>query len=223
MDPKQTHPGVDWALLILIFVLGGALVCALLLLLTDIGVSGSIAIGLVVASIVALLFWRVFLTPLPAPGELTAPVVENPVKAEAPAPAPAPAPAAAPAATVSQPAQAPAAPVQPTTPLPGEAELADRKGSWSYNGEDSGEVAKPAGLEGARDGKADDLKKISGVGPKLEGVLNGLGIYHFDQIAAWSDMEIAWVDSHLEGFHGRATRDKWVDQAKTLAADTASS
>jgi predicted flap endonuclease-1-like 5' DNA nuclease len=41
-------------------------------------------------------------------------------------------------------------------------------------------------LKDARDGKPDDLKKISGVGPKLEGVLNEMGFYHFDQIAAWT-------------------------------------
>jgi len=42
--------------------------------------------------------------------------------------------------------------------------------------------AKPETLTAARAGGADDLKRISGVGPKLEGVLNDLGFYHFDQI-----------------------------------------
>ena len=45
-----------------------------------------------------------------------------------------------------------------------------------------------------------------------------MGFYHFDQIANWTDAEIAWVDSNLEGFKGRATRDEWVAQAKILAA-----
>ena len=54
--------------------------------------------------------------------------------------------------------------------------------------------------------------------PKLEQVCNSLGFYHFDQIAAWTADEIAWVDSNLEGFRGRVTRDDWVAQAKQLAA-----
>ena len=74
------------------------------------------------------------------------------------------------------------------------------------------------GLDAPREGKADDLKEIKGVGPKLEKLLNSLGFYHFDQVAAWTDRELAWVDDNLEGFKGRATRDEWVAQAKELAA-----
>ena len=64
--------------------------------------------------------------------------------------------------------------------------------------------------------KPDDLKKISGVGPKLEGILNGLGIYKFEQIAKWKKLERDWVDNHLR-FKGRIDRDDWVSQAKKLA------
>ncbi|TRW97332.1 NADH-quinone oxidoreductase subunit NuoE [Paracoccus sp. M683] len=80
------------------------------------------------------------------------------------------------------------------------------------------EGTRPQGLDAARDGKADDLKLIKGVGPKLEALLNSLGFWHFDQIAAWTADELAWVDSNLEGFHGRASRDEWVSQARLLAA-----
>ncbi|MEF3047484.1 NADH-quinone oxidoreductase subunit NuoE [Pseudotabrizicola sp. L79] len=80
------------------------------------------------------------------------------------------------------------------------------------------EGVKPAGLSAARGGKADNLKEIKGVGPKLEELLHSLGFFHFDQIAAWTDAELAWVDSNLEGFKGRASRDAWVEQAKVLAA-----
>ena len=48
-------------------------------------------------------------------------------------------------------------------------------------------------------------------------MLNSLGFWHFDQIAAWQADELAWVDSNLEGFHGRASRDEWVSQAAELA------
>ena len=77
---------------------------------------------------------------------------------------------------------------------------------------------RPAGLTGARSGAADDLKRIKGVGPKLEQLCHSLGFYHFDQIAAWTADEIAWVDENLEGFKGRVTRDDWVAQARILAA-----
>lgn len=82
----------------------------------------------------------------------------------------------------------------------------------------TGRAKKPAALKVARGGKADNLKEIKGVGPKLEVLLNSLGFYHFDQIAKWTDAELAWVDSNLEGFKGRASRDGWVAQAKILAA-----
>lgn len=80
------------------------------------------------------------------------------------------------------------------------------------------EGTRPEALDAARDGKADDLKMIKGVGPKLELMLNELGFYHFDQIAAWSADEVAWVDQNLKGFKGRVSRDNWVEQATTLAA-----
>lgn len=77
---------------------------------------------------------------------------------------------------------------------------------------------QPQGLASAREGGADDLKKIKGVGPKLEQMLNEMGYYHFDQIAAWTADEVAWVDANLKGFKGRVSRDTWVEQAKLLAA-----
>ena len=75
----------------------------------------------------------------------------------------------------------------------------------------------PETLQGPREGEADDLKLLKGVGPKLEQTLNELGFYHFDQVAAWTDAEVAWVDSRLK-FKGRIARDGWIEQAKILAA-----
>lgn len=82
----------------------------------------------------------------------------------------------------------------------------------------AGEDTRPAGLSAPREGKADDLKLILGIGPKLEALCHSLGFFHFDQIAGWTTNEIAWVDVNLEGFKGRVTRDNWVAQAKILAA-----
>ena len=66
------------------------------------------------------------------------------------------------------------------------------------------------------EGKADDLKLISGIGPKLEGVLNGLGFWHFAQIAKWTKKDVSIVDDELS-FKGRIERDDWIKQAKELA------
>ncbi|MEM9426550.1 MAG: endonuclease [Pseudomonadota bacterium] len=92
----------------------------------------------------------------------------------------------------------------------------DYDGDGIKEGTDEG--TRPAGLDAPRDGKADNLKEIKGIGPKLEKLCNRLGFWHFDQVANWTSDEVAWVDANLEGFKGRVTRDKWVDQAKVLAA-----
>jgi len=62
-----------------------------------------------------------------------------------------------------------------------------------------------------------DLKAISGIGPKLEKVLNGLGIWTYGQIAAWTAEEIAWVEDYLS-LAGRIGRDDWTGQATALVA-----
>jgi predicted flap endonuclease-1-like 5' DNA nuclease len=75
---------------------------------------------------------------------------------------------------------------------------------------------KPELLSAPRDGKKDDLKKIKGVGPKIEGILNEKGIYHYDQVAAWKRKDVKWFDEELS-FKGRIDREEWVKQAKALA------
>ena len=82
----------------------------------------------------------------------------------------------------------------------------------------TGKPVRPKGLPGARDGKPDKLQMISGVGPKLEKTLHGLGYFHFDQIAAWGKDQVDWVDEHLR-YKGRIERDEWIAQAKLLAAE----
>jgi NADH-quinone oxidoreductase subunit E len=78
---------------------------------------------------------------------------------------------------------------------------------------------RPAAID--RPAAPDDLKLISGVGPKLEQVLNGLGVWTFAQIAAWTAEEIAWVDDYL-AFRGRIGRDGWLTQAAALAVQVGS-
>ncbi len=81
---------------------------------------------------------------------------------------------------------------------------------------------RPTALAEAPEDGGDDLKLIKGVGVKLAAQLNELGYYRFSQIAAWGEAELAWVDSNLTGFTGRATRDDWIGQARELMADPAS-
>ena len=179
-------------------------------------------------------------TPTGSVAESTPVAAAEPVEEPAPIIEDTPEPAAVSTGAIEVPEDA-GPRVLPSTPLAGEAELASRKGTWTYTapeateapkapaaplgedydgdgileGKDEGE--KPALLDGPREGVADDLKQIKGIGPKLEALCNRLGIYHFDQIGAWTDQEIAWVDANLEGFKGRVSRDQWVAQARVLA------
>ena len=63
---------------------------------------------------------------------------------------------------------------------------------------------------------ADDLKRISGVGPVMEQKLHQLGIYTFDQVSRMTDREYDLLDSIIDEFPGRAKRDDWAGQATKL-------
>jgi large subunit ribosomal protein L21 len=102
-----------------------------------------------------------------------------------------------------------------TTPKPEKAAKAEQPAK----AEAPAAAAAAPELLKAPQGEADDLKKITGVGPKLEERLNDLGIYHYRQIAALTAGQAAWVDEQLKA-GGRIERDDWVGQAKTLAAES---
>ncbi|WP_419907949.1 50S ribosomal protein L21 [Hoeflea sp.] len=74
----------------------------------------------------------------------------------------------------------------------------------------------PAAIFSAPKGDADDLKKISGVGPVLEKKLHAFGVTQYAQIAAFTKDDIAKLDEALN-FKGRIERDDWIGQAKALA------
>jgi small subunit ribosomal protein S2 len=78
------------------------------------------------------------------------------------------------------------------------------------------EEGKPAfkGIDAPR-GEADDLKRLPGVGPKLEQRLNDIGVYHFWQIADLDEEGVAALDRTLN-LKGRVERDGWVAAAKKL-------
>ena len=65
----------------------------------------------------------------------------------------------------------------------------------------------------------DDLKKIKGIGPKLEKLLNELGVYTYHQVGKMTEREYEQIDELLSKFKGRAKRDKWAQQAKKLMSN----
>jgi predicted flap endonuclease-1-like 5' DNA nuclease len=79
---------------------------------------------------------------------------------------------------------------------------------------------RPRGLPHARNGGRDDLKQISGLGPLDESALNNLGIYHFDQVAGWTEREVLWLENHAFA-RGRIGRERWQAQARALAGGDA--
>ena len=168
----------------------GLVVLAVCLFLIDMGILASIFMGAVVFIVVGLLLGWIFCSELK-------PLVQPNDTSAAPS-APEPAPVSEPAPATAPVAQAPKAEAP-------EVEAVE-------------DAVRPEALSRARDGGADDLKMIKGVGPKLEIMLNELGFYHFDQIAGWSAAEVAWVNDNLTGFKGRVSRDNWVEQARKLAS-----
>jgi len=74
------------------------------------------------------------------------------------------------------------------------------------------EVPAFVGIDAPR-GEADDLKRITGISPKLEQSLNDLGVYHFWQLSDLDANAVAALDGALK-VNGRVTRDNWVAQAK---------
>ncbi|WP_412073063.1 NADH-quinone oxidoreductase subunit E [Tritonibacter mobilis] len=105
----------------------------------------------------------------------------------------------------------------PAQPEAAAAKVTEPKAEPKAEATETVEEKAPETLTAAREGGADDLKLLKGVGPKLEQTLNELGFFHFDQIAKWTEAEVAWVDARLK-FKGRIERDGWIDQAKQLAA-----
>lgn len=132
-----------------------------------------------------------------------------------PKPAVTPKPAKA-AATTARPASVPRQekPQETTRPAPVAAPPAGKPpvASLALMPED---FRRPKAIE--KPSKPDDLRKINGIGPKVEKVLHGLGIWTFAQIAGWEAEEIAWVDDYL-GLEGRIERDGWIAEAARRAA-----
>ena len=201
----------SWLLAAIVAVLA-VVICRLF---AELSWPGAIFVGVVSLGVLGLLFSWLFCRPLASLEELNA---QSPAE-----PAPVAKPAAAPAAAAAPVAAATTAVAEDPAPAPKPAKKpaakpkATKKAAAEKAPEPAGDESEPALMKAPKGGSGDDLKQIKGVGPKLEGTLNDLGIWHFEQIAAWTEKEIAWVDARLR-FKGRIERDGWIDQATTLAA-----
>ena len=192
---------------------------------------------LVAAAVFILLWWLLgMLWADDAPTTSAAAPTPEPVRTPAPIPAPVAAAPAAPMAEAAAPASvsgpaamftaepaAAAAPApKPKTAAKAPAKAAAVKAPAKPAVAKAPKVKKPDGpvrLSAPRKGKADDLKEIEGIGPALEKLCNELGFYHFDQIAGWSDADVAWVDANMKTFKGRVVRDKWIAQSKIIITE----
>ena len=207
---KEAPPLHGWA----IAIAAGALMFGASFVAMGIGANGAVGIGVVVALIVGIVFTIAERAPKSAPAaKVAASVAANPVVANTVATSAAPSVSSAPSAPVSEPAPQAEAIVAP-------AATARAEPVATPDAAPDAAPTRPQGLS-APVGAADDLKRISGVGPVLEGKLNALGFFHFWQIARWSGAEVDWVDSYLS-FKGRIDRDNWIEQAMTLAKESPS-
>lgn len=63
----------------------------------------------------------------------------------------------------------------------------------------------------------DNLQEIEGIDESLEDKLNELGIFHFDQIAKWSEKNFEWVIEHFSLDEEKIKEEKWIEQAKEFS------
>lgn len=78
------------------------------------------------------------------------------------------------------------------------------------------DAPRPASLYQSRPSDVDDLKKVKGIGPVMERILNENGCYHFKQLANFSQKDIEWISAAIATFPDRIERDRWVEQAQSL-------
>jgi predicted flap endonuclease-1-like 5' DNA nuclease len=194
----MTDIAPKWNGIIAISALFGLLAAAVALFAFAYSVPGAILIGLIVAVIVAIILWMGWQdTNSGTASDATTAAAASSAAARTDATATAVSPVAAkPAATKA--AAKPAATKAAAKPA-------------------AKAAAKPAVLAKARAGGADNLKMIKGVGPVLEKALHTTGVFHFDQVGAWTKDDAEWFDDNVKGANGRVIRDGWVKQAKILA------
>jgi len=213
--------------------IAGGIATVLSLMFGGLSWPGSIFVGVLVFVVLAALFFALFMPPLPAarsvssrPQAAPIPVVVVPASVvPASVVTVAVAPVAVAPVAVAPVAVAPvvAVPVAPmaepaSVAMPASAALSEPISVSVTELRPVAPDGKPALYDAPQGGLPDDLKQIRGIGPKMEAMLNRMGIWHFAQVGSWWAEEVAWVDTNLEGFKGRVVRDDWVSQARILAA-----
>lgn len=83
------------------------------------------------------------------------------------------------------------------------------------NEDDTQAGKKPVLLSEPHNGEKDNLTKIKGIGPKVEEKLNAAGIYHFEQIATWTEENMIWLETHTL-FSSRVKKEAWITGSKAL-------
>jgi len=201
----MTDIAPKWNGIIAISALFGLLAAAVALFAFAYSVPGAILIGLIVAVIVAIILWMGWQdTNSGTASDATTAAATSSAAARTDATATAVSPVAAkPAATKA------AKPAATKAAKPAATKAAAKPAAKV--------AAKPAVLAKARAGGADNLKMIKGVGPVLEKALHTTGVFHFDQVGAWTKADAEWFDDNVKGANGRVIRDGWVKQAKILA------
>lgn len=135
-----------------------------------------------------------------------------------------------PATAKSAPAAKPAAPAKPAAAKPAAAKpVAAKSAAKPAAGKPAAAKAsaapKPAASKPAAApkkaaptaAKADNLRRLIGIGPVNDKLLKGLGVTTYAQIAAWTAADVKRIEDTLN-FDGRIAREKWIEQAKLLAA-----
>lgn len=129
----------------------------------------------------------------------------------------------------SAPAAKPAAPAKPAAAKPAAAKPAAAKSAAAKPAASKPAAAKAAPKAAASKpaaapkkaapaaGKADNLRRLIGIGPVNDKLLKGLGVTTYAQIAGWNAADVKHIEDTLN-FDGRIAREKWIEQAKLLAA-----
>ena len=142
----------------------------------------------------------------------------RPVPEPQPVPEPAPAPAPAPAAP-------PPPPVMPAPAAPEESPVADEPlnaepvaAAAPMAASPAAEAApQPAPAQAARP-EDQPITLLKGLGPKLTQKLAEHGITTVGDMAGLSEAQAQSLDAQLGPFSGRMARDRWLEQARLLAA-----
>ncbi len=143
-----------------------------------------------------------------APAASASPSSSTPKKSAAPAAAK----SAKATATTAKPAKAASAKASPA-----KASATKMSPAKASSAKASSAKAASTKATAANSSGKDNLRRLIGIGPVNERKLNGHGITTFAQIAAWKAADIKRVEEYLE-FDGRIERERWVEQAKLLAA-----